>query len=197
MRVSLLWLLEGRGIVEEAELRGVRGTLNRRQSWDKLRCCRRSLWTRVDFGIRRYDELGNLIPWHLQEPVPPEERERAHWYRGSFHLAKCVATDVVLTVYQPQPERPLELVVNSFSSKRLRRQWLMFDLLCSVMDGSADGRLFSLRPPPTMAPDPRYELQQMHMDGINIDVVRAGATGARAPVECCYYLLTIAVPQDR
>jgi distribution and morphology protein 31 len=127
IRVSLLWLLEGKGIVEEAELKGVRGTLDRSTSWDQ------------------YDENGELIPRELHVLVPPEDRWRAKWYRGSFHLAKCVVSDAIISLKQPLLDRDLEIIVHSFNSKRLRRQWLAMDVLCSTMDGSFDGRLFSLR----------------------------------------------------
>ena len=130
-------------------------------------------------ATNRYDEEGQLIPWHLQVLPDPEDRWRCEWYRGSFHLAKCVVTlsfspffvllfshifsflqvtDAVVQLLQPVPERPLEIVVHSFSSKRLRRQWLTFDMLCSTVDGSFDGRLFSLRPPLHMPKDDRYDI---------------------------------------
>lgn len=160
VKVSLLWLLEGKGIVEEAEMVGIRGTLDRRHSWDQ------------------WDDLGNLIPWDKQEWASPAERWRAQWYRGSFHLAKCVVKDAVLTLLQPSPDRPIEVVVHSFQSRRLRRQWLMFDLLCSNADGSFDHRLFSCRAPPNqLSSDPNIELRQFQMDGSNVDLVRGGATG--------------------
>lgn len=160
VKLSLLWLLEGRGIVEEASMVGVRGTLDRRHSWDQ------------------YDVDGNLIPWNKQVWAGPAERWRAKWYRGSFHLAKCTVRDALLTLWQPTPDRPIEVVVHSFESKRLRRQWLMFDLLCSNMDGSFDHRLFSCRAPPNMVnTDPRVELRQFQMDGTNVDLVRGGASG--------------------
>lgn len=69
-----------------------------------------------------------------------------------------MVTDAVLTLYQPEPTRPLRIVVHSFTSSRLRRQWLAFDLLSSTMDGSFDGRLFSLRAPPNMASVDKFQL---------------------------------------
>jgi hypothetical protein len=50
----------------------------------------------------------------------------------------------------------------------------------SNVDGSFDKRLFSVRSPPNMvSEDERFELKQFHMDGTDIELVRAGATGKR------------------
>lgn len=51
VRISLLWLLEGKGLVEEAVVHGVRGVLNRRTSWDQLRCGR-GVWVGDAFSCR-------------------------------------------------------------------------------------------------------------------------------------------------
>lgn len=62
----------------------------------------------------------------------------------------------------------------------------MYDALCSTMDGSVDNRLFSLRPPVSDSealPDGgQDDFQQaiFHMDGLNVDIVRAG--GATGPL---------------
>jgi hypothetical protein len=81
---------------------GVRGTLNREHSWDQLRgvslteLC--ALLNASFVSCRRYNEKGEVIPWYLQAPVPPADRWRSEWYRGSFHLAKCVVSGVIQTL---------------------------------------------------------------------------------------------------
>lgn len=175
IKVSVLWMLEGKGLVESVNARGIRGVIDRRNCWNE------------------YDEYGRLKAFSDHIPVPPDLRSRVEWYRGSFHFAQTNVEDVLITWYQPEPKRPLRLVVNRFHSKRLRRQWLMYDILaCSEMEGFFDGRLFSLRP--IVSSDSKQEIARFHMDGINVDLAKIGATGplqwiekGRVEVDCLMY----------
>ncbi len=162
VKVSLLWMLEGKGLVESATIKGIRGTLDRRKCWNE------------------YNEKGELIPYSEHVPVPPEKRWRATWYKGSPHLNYCAVTDAEVILLQPEPKRPIKLVCHQMESTRLRRQYLAYDLWCSTVDGAIDNRLFSLRPPPGGSSDPDYHEAHFHMDGMDIDIVKAG--GATGPL---------------
>jgi distribution and morphology protein 31 len=167
VKVSLLWMLEGKGLIESAHIKGMRGVLDRRKCWNE------------------YDEKGELIPFSEHVPVPPEKRWRSQWYKGSFHLSQFSVSDAAVTLFQPEPTRPIRVVVHHMQSDRLRRQFLVYDMLCSTVDGSLDNRLFSLRPPneTEALPDNGEDCQQaiFHLDGVNLDIVRAGgATGTKA-----------------
>lgn len=158
VRVSLLWLLEGKGLIESCLMAGVRGTVDMRKCWNV------------------YDLHGNLIQWKDYTPPPVRDRPRSEWFRGSMHLDRCVVEDVEVWLLQPQPERPLKVIVHHLNSKRLRRQWLLYDLLTSSIDGSLDHRLFSFRPPMDADRDRMHEQTSFHMDGLNLDIVNAGAS---------------------
>lgn len=158
VKVSLLWLLEGKGLLEEVHLNGVSGTIDRRNSWNA------------------YDSEGNLIPWQDVPFEPYDQRARAAPYRGSPHLRKVTVKDAQIALFQPEPTRPLHINLHHLESRRLRRQWLLYDLLGSTAEGQLDERLFSLRPVPS--DDPKAPLQsRFHMDGVNVDIGQPGATG--------------------
>ncbi len=169
IKVSLLWMLEGKGLVECAHIKGMRGVVDRRKCWNE------------------YDEHGKLIPFSAHVPVPPEKRWRSEWYKGSFHLSSFVLSDVAVTLLQPEPTRPIRILVHNMKSDRFRRQFLVYDALCSTMDGSVDNRLFSLRPPVNdnekvtfATTDEDCHQSIFHLDGLNMDIVRAG--GATGPL---------------
>lgn len=168
VKVSLLWMLEGKGLIESAHIKGLRGVLDRRKCWNE------------------YNEKGELIPFSEHVPVPPEKRWRSEWYKGSFHLSSFSVSDASVVLLQPEPKRPIRLVLHNMKSDRFRRQFLVYDALCSTMDGSIDNRLFTLRPPvnesEALANEGRDDCQQaiFHMDGLDMDIVRAG--GATGPL---------------
>ncbi len=163
VKVSLLWMLEGKGLIESASVKGVRGVLDRRKCWNI------------------YNEAGELIPLSEYVPEPVEKRWRSEWYKGSFHLNYCSVTDAEVTLLEYEPQRPLKVVVHQMETTRLRRQYLLYDLLCSTVDGALDDRLFSLRPAPGGGgSDPQVHEAHFHMDGMNIDILRAG--GATGPL---------------
>lgn len=154
-------MLEGKGLVERAEIRGVRGVLDRRKCWNE------------------YDEEGDLIPFDQLPVVPPDERWRSEWYKGSFHLRHCLVSDVEIQLLQPEPKRPLHLVIHSLHSTRLRRQFLAYDLLCSTVEGSLDNRLFSLRPPKDLQIE-GFLVTHFNINGMDVDLAKAG--GATGPL---------------
>ena len=161
IKVSLLWLLEGKGIVEKAYVRGVRGVMDRRNCWNE------------------YDENGELIPFSAHVPVDFDKRWRSEWYKGSFDLRECQVYDVEIKLLQPEPRRALRCVIHSLHSNRLRRQFLAYDLLCSTIDGSLDYRLFSLRPPADLQIE-GFTVSHFTMNGMDVDIAKAG--GATGPL---------------
>ena len=76
-------------------------------------------------------------------------RRKASW--GDFDLAGFHLEDMLMTVYYPE-FRPL--IVSIFSGKcaQLRKQWLLYDILCAQsIVGLFDNCLFSVYSPQSMA----------------------------------------------
>lgn len=109
---------DGKGILRSAVVRGVRGTVDRRQVfWDPSRV---------------YD--------------PKAARRKAK--RGDFELDRLDVEDVLLTIYQPRNFRPFNMSIFSASLPRFRKQWIFYDILsANSITGQFDGCLFSLHTP--------------------------------------------------
>lgn len=117
--LSLWRWLDGKGLVEDAVVKGVRGVLDRRSV--------------------HYDPLNPLNPLEFRHPATP----------GSFELQSLQLEDVLITVYQPNSFRPYTAsIFRADIRSGLRKQWLFYDLLCAEnVVGQFDNCLFSLHRP--------------------------------------------------
>lgn len=108
--VSLLWLLQGNGILKNVAADGVTGVVDQRHlDWTG--------WT------------------------PPKRV----WARGDFFLDSFLLSNVNLSLFFPAPDRELKVQIHSIDCEKLRKQWLLRDLLCAKSAyGIFDGSLFSL-----------------------------------------------------
>lgn len=141
VKLSLLHFLQGKGIVEECSVRGIRGVMDRR--------------------VIDWDAVGE-----------PERRTPQY---GDFDL-KLTIDDALVTIHQSNPDRPLPLSINNLTCSRLRKQWLLFDLLSADnISGSFDSCLFSVSTPqrlmPGMVASSDTKVNSIQIDGLNIDML--------------------------
>lgn len=123
---------------------------------------------------------------------PTQHRRKAR--RGDFHLKHVKLEDAVLTVLQPDTA-PFELRLFSCELPRLRRQWLLYDMLnARFVTGSFDNAMFSLhaRQLPTAA-----RVQRLRVDDVDVRHLTRGARGMFGWIESgrCDFLADISLPE--
>ncbi|KAI7902174.1 mitochondrial distribution and morphology proteins-domain-containing protein [Cokeromyces recurvatus] len=118
VELSLMHLMEGKGIVKNAIVKGVRGIIdNRRSGWNKS------------------------TNWD------PEAVRKSH-IPGDFEIDQLILEDLSVIVYMPKGFRPFPASIIQAQLSRLRRQWLFYDFLCAdSIIGSIDSSLFSVHTP--------------------------------------------------
>ncbi|KAI8387979.1 mitochondrial distribution and morphology protein family 31/32 [Radiomyces spectabilis] len=116
--LSLLRWMDGKGLVQSADINGVRGVVDRRHvRWDRS------------------------VPW---DPVA----SRHKYTPGDFELEKLTLEDLLITIYQPSGFRPYPISIFQAQLDRFRKQWLFYDLLCATsIVGAFDKCLFSVHTP--------------------------------------------------
>lgn len=119
--LSLSRWFDGKGLVEDAVVKGVRGVLDRRNV--------------------HWDPNHPPQPADYRHPTPPGTE--------SFHLRSLQLSDVLITIYQPSHFRPYTFsIFRAEINGGLRKRWLFYDLLgAEGMVGQFDGCLFSLHRP--------------------------------------------------
>lgn len=128
---------DGRGIIKDAVIRGVRGTIDRRS-----------------------------VFWDPEKPYDPKLARRRH-RRGDFELDSLQVEDLLVTIYQPGDFRPFNWSIFSARLPRFRKQWMFYDLLAAdSMTGQVDGCLFSLHKPQSIGKttDRERELNKTQWD---------------------------------
>ncbi|KII92176.1 hypothetical protein PLICRDRAFT_36966 [Plicaturopsis crispa FD-325 SS-3] len=175
--LSLRRWLDGKGLVEDAVVKGVRGVLDRRSiHWD---------------------------PLHPLDPASFRHVAR----QGDFELASLQLEDVLITVYQPSPSptstsrsnssayrsanarepRPFTASIFRADLRGLRKRWLFYDFLCAEsVVGQFDGCLFSLHRPQSIGRTTEADLREgqwgrmtrIRIDGVNVDHMRGSTTAA-------------------
>ncbi|KAI9265629.1 mitochondrial distribution and morphology protein family 31/32 [Sporodiniella umbellata] len=116
--LSLIRWLDGKGLVQSADVQGVRGVVDRRH-----------------------------VRWDPDVPYDPVAA-RHQYTPGDFELEKLVLEDILVTVYQPNGFRPYPVSIFHAQLDRFRKQWLFYDLLCATtITGAFDKCLFSLHSP--------------------------------------------------
>ncbi|WAR53143.1 hypothetical protein PtB15_2B574 [Puccinia triticina] len=119
--LSLGRWLDGKGLLRQAEVRGVRGVIDR----------------------------SHLPTWSGDSTVPIDRREfRKVATAGDFHLEQVMIEDLLVTIFQPGNFRPYTFSIFNATFHKLRKQWLFLDLLSAErMAGQVDNCLFSLHKP--------------------------------------------------
>ncbi|KAI8972235.1 mitochondrial distribution and morphology proteins-domain-containing protein [Trametes punicea] len=146
---------EGKGLVEDAVIKGVRGVLDRRS-----------------------------VKWDPEHPLDPAAfRRKAQ--PGDFELESLQLEDVLITVYQPGNFRPYTASIFRADIRTFRKQWLFYDFLrAENVVGQFDNCLFSLHRPQSIGRTTDQDLKdgkwgrmsRFRMDGLNIDHLQSMTT---------------------
>ncbi|KAA1075415.1 Mitochondrial distribution and morphology protein 31, mitochondrial precursor [Puccinia graminis f. sp. tritici] len=174
--LSLGRWLDGKGLLRQAEVRGVRGVIDR----------------------------SHLPAWSGESATPIDRREfRKVATAGDFHLEQVMIEDLLVTIFQPSNFRPYTFSIFNATFHKLRKQWLFLDLLSAEqMAGQVDNCLFSLHKPQSITQSnakaglydqtlssrqlengresyKRYKtrLSRFRIDGVPIDHLQGNSTG--------------------
>ncbi|KAF2212669.1 hypothetical protein CERZMDRAFT_58928 [Cercospora zeae-maydis SCOH1-5] len=97
-------------------------------------------------GVRGVVDRTHVRPRPEDEGRDPKSYRHEHNI-GDFEIEHFKMEDVLITVYQPNNFRPFTVSVYNCELPRLRKQWLFYDFLCANnMSGSFDGSLFTIHP---------------------------------------------------
>ncbi|KAF5386105.1 hypothetical protein D9615_002259 [Tricholomella constricta] len=155
--LSLWRWLDGKGLVEDAVIKGVRGVLDRR-------------------GVY-WDPDNPLDPAHFRHKSQP----------GDFELESLQLQDVLVTVHQPGGFRPYTASIFRADIHQFRKRWLFYDFLCAEnIVGQFDNCLFSLHKPQSIGRTTEMDLKdgewgrmsRIRIDGVNIDHLQGSTTEA-------------------
>ncbi|KAJ8597459.1 mitochondrial distribution and morphology protein family 31/32 [Rhizopogon salebrosus TDB-379] len=159
--LSLQRWLSGKGLVEDAEIKGVRGILDRRS-----------------------------VFWDPENPPDPAAfRHVAR--QGDFELNSLQLEDVLVTVYQPGDFRPYTASIFRADIRTFRKQWLFYDFLrAENVVGQFDNCLFSLHKPQSIGRTTDQDLKdgqwsrmsRIRIDGVNIDHMQNSTTLEGGPL---------------
>ncbi|EMD37322.1 hypothetical protein CERSUDRAFT_50513 [Gelatoporia subvermispora B] len=146
---------QGKGLVTDAVIKGVRGVLDRRS-----------------------------VTWDPDHPLDPAAfRHIAQ--PGDFELESLRLEDVLITVYQPGGFRPYTASIFRADIRTFRKQWLFYDFLrAENVVGQFDNCLFSLHRPQSIGRTTDQDLKdgqwarmsRFRMDGLNVDHLQAMTT---------------------
>lgn len=151
---------EGKGLIVDAVVKGVRGVLDRRS-----------------------------VTWDPDNPLDPASF-RHESQPGDFELESLQLEDVLITVYQPGGFRPYTASIFRADMHTFRKQWLFYDFLSAEnVVGQFDNCLFSLHRPQSIGRTTDQDLKdgqwarmsRFRMDGLNVDHLQAMTT-AEGPI---------------
>lgn len=173
VKLSFSRWLDGKGLVEDVVVQGVRGIIGEQIQAVKKR--------RREIHCALFPDRRN-VHWDPERPYDPREARRQR-KPGGFELASLTVNDFLVTVYQPGDFRPFNLSIFEAQMPRLRRQWLFYDLLSADrITGQVDGCLFSLHKPQSIGRTTGREreitagrwktLSRLRIDGINFDHIQ-------------------------
>ncbi|KAL4961462.1 mitochondrial distribution and morphology protein [Aspergillus stella-maris] len=155
--------INGKGLLRDVEVKGVRGVVDRR-----------------------------FVHWSNGAPLDPKSYRHEH-NPGDFEIDSFKMSDLLVTVYQPNNFRPFSVSIFSCDLPQLRKQWLFYDFLsANMMSGSFDNSLFTIHPRQTHSftgaqldngaeeddkPTPWKKHSRIRIDALNIDHLNRGVQG--------------------
>ncbi|KAF9976600.1 Mitochondrial distribution and morphology protein 31, mitochondrial precursor [Actinomortierella ambigua] len=145
--------LDGKGLIQDASIKGVRGVVDRTHVW-----------------------------WDPDEEYIPADHRRKH-VPGDFELESLELNDMLVTVLQPDGFRPYNVSIFSAQLPCFRKQWLFYDILCAdSMVGMFDGCLFSCYTAQRETTDSETDNKwkrttRFKIDDVKIDHLNAGVEG--------------------
>ncbi|KAI0072505.1 hypothetical protein K474DRAFT_1628894 [Panus rudis PR-1116 ss-1] len=153
--LSLARWFDGKGLIQDAVIKGVRGVLDRRS-----------------------------VHWDPEHPADPAAyRHTPH--PGDFELESLQLEDVLVTVYQPGDFRPYTASIFRADIRLFRKQWMFYDFLSAEnVVGQFDNCLFSLHRPQSIGRTTEQDLKdgkwsrmsRFRIDGVNVDHLQAMTT---------------------
>ncbi|WWC85770.1 uncharacterized protein L201_000636 [Kwoniella dendrophila CBS 6074] len=155
--LSLKRWLDGKGLIKDAKVKGVRGVVDRRSVW-----------------------------WDMSKPLAPADF-RHETRSGDFEFDSFQVEDSLITIYQPGGQRPFNVSIFNASIGPFRKRWLFYDLMCAEgMTGQFDNCLFSLHMPQKLGKtrddgDLVKRMARFRIDGLPIEHAQY-ATGHTGPV---------------
>ncbi|KAF9527357.1 mitochondrial distribution and morphology protein-domain-containing protein [Crepidotus variabilis] len=153
--LSLKRWLDGKGLIEDAVVRGVRGVIDRRN-----------------------------VFWDPDHPLDPASFRHAS-QTGDFELESLELEDVLITVYQPGDFRPYTASIFRADIRTFRKAWMFYDFLCAEnVVGQFDNCLFSLHRPQSigrtnekdMKDNEWVRMSRIRIDGVNVDHLQDSTT---------------------
>ncbi|KAG1869786.1 mitochondrial distribution and morphology protein-domain-containing protein [Suillus tomentosus] len=159
--LSLQHWLNGKGLVEDAVIKGVRGVLDRRS-----------------------------VFWDPENPLDPAAFRHVG-RQGDFEINSLQLEDILVTVYQPGDFRPYTASIFRADIRTFRKQWLFYDFLCAEnVVGQFDNCLFSLHKPQSIGRTTEQDLKdgkwsrmsRIRIDGVNIDHMQNSTTLEGGPL---------------
>ncbi|EIN11617.1 hypothetical protein PUNSTDRAFT_98773 [Punctularia strigosozonata HHB-11173 SS5] len=155
VELSLPHWLDGKGLVKDAVVKGVRGVVDRRS-----------------------------VHWDPDHPLDPADYRHVA-RPGDFELESLQLEDVLVTVHQPGGFRPYTVSIFRADLHQLRKQWIFYDFLSADnIVGQFDNCLFSLHKPQSMGRTNERDLKdsnwarmsRFRIDGVNVDHLQAATT---------------------
>ncbi|GAA5898756.1 hypothetical protein JCM6882_003991 [Rhodosporidiobolus microsporus] len=150
--LSLRRWLDGKGLIKDAAIRGVRGVVERSHIL--------------------YDPDAPKDRFAYRNKPRP----------GDFWLDSLQIEDFLVTIYQPEHFRPYTFSIFNADIRRFRKQWLFYDLMSAEsITGQVDNCLFSLHRPQSIGrtseedlKDARWSrMSRFRVDGVPIDHVQS------------------------
>ena len=136
--LSLKRWLDGKGLVEDAVVRGVRGVIGSQSPSKKITLILTGIFQNVDRQNVFWDPDNPLDPALFRHVAQP----------GDFDLERLQLEDVLVTVYQPGGFRPYTASIFRADIRSFRKRWLFHDFLrADNVVGQFDNCLFSLHRP--------------------------------------------------
>ncbi|WVQ93837.1 hypothetical protein IAU59_000915 [Kwoniella sp. CBS 9459] len=155
--LSFMRWLDGKGLVKDAKVKGVRGVVDRRSVW-----------------------------WDTSKPLEPADfRHQTH--PGDFEFESFHVEDALVTIYQPGGQRPFNFSIFSAVIGPLRKRWLFYDMMSAEgITGQFDNCLFSLHMPQKLGKtreegDLVKRMARFRIDGMPIEHAQY-ATGHTGPM---------------
>ncbi|KAJ6498858.1 mitochondrial distribution and morphology proteins-domain-containing protein [Mycena sanguinolenta] len=162
--LSLWRWLDGKGLIQDAVIRGVRGIL----------------------GTAHSSSHSNRRSVHWDPDNPPDPASFRHIARpGDFELESLQLEDVLVTVYQPGGFRPYTASIFQADIRTFRKRWIFYDFLCAEnVVGQFDNCLWSLHKPQSIGRTTEMDLKdgdwgrmsRIRIDGVNVDHIQHATT---------------------
>ncbi|KAK4688014.1 hypothetical protein P7C73_g2101, partial [Tremellales sp. Uapishka_1] len=155
--LSFMRWLDGKGLVQSAKIKGVRGVVDRRSVW-----------------------------WDYSKPMHPADfRHETH--PGDFELDSLTMEDFLVTIYQPGGQRPFNVSIFNATVGPLRKRWFFYDMMSAeAITGQFDNCLFSLHMPQKLGREKEEDgavkrMARFRIDGLPIEHAQH-ATGSTGPM---------------